>query len=205
MRTTTGMLTLVLVFLGGVMGGCRVSGPTTAELPAGRYGEAFEVVKDELRAQGYELERVDARAGVITTRPRASSGFWTPWVTDERRLRDELESSVHRQRRVVEVRFLAEGEGDVRRAGGPLTLDVRVRVERVYQPGVRTPAASVRLRHVSADPGFGDADMPLEQGGYGGGKRGAIFAVDQGADRALAADLAARLRRALGLGGDRRG
>ena len=201
MRVSAAMLTVVLAFLGGGVGGCRVSGPTSAEVPAGRYGEAFEVVKDELRAQGYELERVDARAGVITTRPRASSGFWTPWVTDERRLRDELESSVHRQRRVVEVRFLAEGEGDVREAGGALTLDVRVRVERVYQPGVRTPVASVRLRHVSEDPGVGSGDTPLETGEG----RGAIFAVEQGADRALAADLAARLRRALGLGVDRRG
>jgi len=201
MRTTAAMLTLALVLLGGATGGCRVSGPTTAEVPAGRYGEAFEVVKDELRSQGYELERVDARAGVITTRPRASSGFWTPWVTDERRLRDELESSLHRQRRVVEVRFLAEGEGDVREAGGPLTLDVRVRVERVYQPGVRTPAASVRLRHVSQDPGSGAVESSLVRGEG----RGTIFAVDQGADRALAADLAARLRRALGLGGDRWG
>jgi len=193
---------LFLVAFGLAAAGCRVSGPTTVGVSSERYGAAFGVVKDELRSQGFELERVDARAGVITTRPRASSGFWTPWVTYERRLRDEVESSLHRQRRVVEVRFAPAGGGeaagelggaDVREVVGDLTLGVRVRVERVYQPGVRTPAASVRLRHVSADTTLSSRVARDDAG--------AIFAVDQGADRALAADLAARLRRALERGG----
>jgi len=160
-----------------------VSGPTTTTVEASRYGEAFRVVEDTLREHGFELERVDARAGIITTRPQNSSGFFTPWVTSERRLRDETAASLHRQRRVVEVRFLG-GEGDRRSSEAPVVVDVSSRVERVYQPGVRTPTASVRLRHVSSDP--------TKRGGED------IFAVDQGADRALAADLNRRIAVKLG-------
>lgn len=177
------VLLLVVVLLGGVSG-CRVSGPTTTPIVAGGYAEAFDEVKDVLRDQGFELERVDARAGIITTRPQSSSGFFTPWVTSERRLRDEVEASFHRQRRVATVRFLG-GEGDRRMVDGPLTIDVDVRVERVYQPGVRAVPTSVRLRHVSEDPRHGDVSAEL-------------FAVDEGADRALAAELNRRIVRRLG-------
>lgn len=174
------LLTLVLAPLG-----CRVSGPTTTTVESDRYAEAFDVVKDTLREQGFELERVDARAGIITTRPQNSSGFFTPWVTSERRGRDEVASSLHRQRRIVEVRFLG-GEGDRRTAAAPVTVDVSARVERVYQPGVRATPASVRLRHVSEDltRGAGSDD---------------IFAVDHGTDRALAYELNRRIAVALGL------
>ncbi len=167
------------------MAGCRISGPTSTTLEPDRYAEAFEVVKDALRERGFELERVDARAGIITTRPQTSSGFFTPWVASERRPRDEMASSLHRQRRVVEVRFLG-GEGDRRTSREPVTVDVSARVERVYQPGVRTPTASVRLRHVSTDPTLGAGAED-------------IFAVDQGADRALAAELNRRIAVAMGL------
>ena len=177
------VLLLAVLLLG--VSGCRVSGPTTTAIGGDRYAEAFDEVKDVLREQGFELERVDARAGIITTRPQSSSGFFTPWVTSERRLRDEVESSFHRQRRVATVRFLG-GEGDRRMEMGPVTVDVDVRVERVYQPGVRAVPASVRLRHVSEDP-------------RGGSGTAELFAVDEGADRSLAAVLNSRIAQRLGL------
>lgn len=174
-----------LLTLLALAAGCRVSGPTTTTVEAERYPEAFDVVKDTLREQGFELERVDARAGVITTRPQNSSGFFTPWITSERRLRDEVASSLHRQRRVVEVRFRG-GEGDRRVSDQPVTVDVTTRIERVHQLGVRATPASVRLRHVSGDPTRGPAADD-------------IFAVDQGVDRALSAELNRRIAVALGL------
>ncbi len=176
---------VIAVLAALALGGCRVSGPTSTTVEASRYGEAFDVVRDTLRERGFELERVDARAGVITTRPQNSSGFFTPWVTSERRLRDEVASSIHRQRRVVEVRFRG-GEGDRRLAEEAVTVEVSSRVERVYQPGVRAGSASVRLRHVSEDPTLGSG---AEE----------IFAVNQGADRALAAELNRRIAVRLGL------
>ncbi len=171
---------------GLILGGCRASGPTAVTVGSDRFEEAFESTKDVLRAEGFELERVDARAGVITTRPLASSGFWTPWVTSERRLRDEVESTLHRQRRRAEVRFVTDSP-DARQASTPVRVDIDVRVERVYQPGVRATPASVRLRHVARRPG-----EPSPHGET-------VFAVDHSSDRALAAELTRRLAFALGL------
>jgi len=177
-----------LLMLGALaLGGCRVSGPTTVDVGAGRYAEAFEDAQDVLRAQGFELERVDARAGVITTRPLASSGLWTPWQTVERRVRDEAEATFHRERRRAEVRFLGP-EQSPPTVDAPVRADVDVRVERVYHPGVRASAASVRLRHVAEH-----ADRPASADEEG------VFAVDHSADRALASELARRLAERLGV------
>jgi hypothetical protein len=180
MMTRRVVLVLAAALASLALGGCRTSGPTDLTIGPERFDEAFEATKDVLRAEGFELERVDARAGIITTRPLASSGFWTPWITTERRLRDEMESSVHRQRRRAEVRFVTDAS-DARLAKGPVRVDVDVRVERVYQPGVRATPASVRLRHVSDRPG---EPSPRDE---------PVFAVDHSSDRALAAELARRL------------
>ena len=169
-----------------LLGGCRASGPTSVTVSPERYADAFAQTRDLLREQGFELERVDAREGVISTRPQNSSGFWTPWVTTEQRLGDEVEASLHRTRRTVEVRF--RGDGDDRRAAdAPVRIDIGVRVERVYQPGVRVNTTSVRLRHVTENP---QLVLPRDE---------PVFAVDHSADRALAATLTRRLADRLGV------
>jgi len=180
------MRTALLLMMLGVLAGCRTGTVTSLPVEPGGYADAFTGVTEVLRAQGYELERVDARAGIITTRPLASSGVWTPWITSERTARDEIESSLHRQRRLAEVRFLGT-QGDFRLTPDPLRLEVRVSVERVYQPGVRVTPASVRLRHVSEDPGL---DLPRDE---------PVFAVSMRSDQAAAAYLTGLLAERMGI------
>jgi hypothetical protein len=124
----------------------------------GAYAATFQAVKDELRAAGFELDRIDARAGVITTRPHVSAGLGTPWIGDETTIGQEFEGLLNRQRRTVRVVFTpSQGEPetrdaaapfDARRPGVELRAQVEVRVERVHRLGLRPSSASVRLSSV---------------------------------------------------------
>lgn len=136
---------------------------TTFDTPAGEYTRAFEAAKDELRAAGFELERVDARAGVITTRPSASAGLFTPWVRDEQTFGAELDGAANAERRVVTVRFLpaavSDGAGDLRDAEAALQGEVEVEVLRLYRPGRTPESASVRLTTQFRDPAWQAAGL----------------------------------------------
>lgn len=84
--------------------GCATTSPDI-EVPASEYTEAFTAARDVLHSYRFTLERVDARAGVITTQPRSSGGFLTPWNTLESTLGQEWEDTVHNQQRRVEIVF----------------------------------------------------------------------------------------------------
>ena len=94
--------------------GCQSppTGPTSLRIAPGSYSATFQAVKDELRSSGFELDRIDARAGVITTRPRASAGLATPWITDESTIEQEFEGALNRQQRTVTVRFAPTAQDD---------------------------------------------------------------------------------------------
>lgn len=136
---------------------------TTFETGAGEYTRAFEAAKDELRAAGFELERVDARAGVITTRPSASAGIFTPWVRDEQSFGAEWDGAANAERRIVTVRFapasVQDGAGDLRDAAAPLQGEVEVEVRRLYRPGRTPESASVRLTTQFRDPAWQAAGL----------------------------------------------
>jgi hypothetical protein len=161
---------------------------TTVETPAGAYARAFDAAKDELRDAGFELDRVDAREGVITTRPRASAGLWTPWTLDEQSAGDEIDGTFNAERRIVTVRFgpvtpAAAGgpTTDLRTLEGPLTARVEVAVHRLYRPGRIPESAAIRLTGYFRDDRLWQAGVQPD------------VTVAHGEDAALAAALAHRI------------
>ena len=119
------------------------------------YPRAFDATKDVLREMGFELDRIDASAGIITTRPRTGSGLGTPWVPTS----DGLNDLAHRNRRVASVRFAPVGverPDDLRAYDGAIDVEWTIEVQRVYVPGRRPSPTSVRLGGV-----WRDRDLPL--------------------------------------------
>jgi len=102
-------MVFILVGLTGV--GCASStGPVTVTVPPGRYAEAFAITKDEIRRLGFQLARIDARNGVITSQTHSTGGLATPWLPNEATFGDRVESLLHRdQRRIVVTFDLVDG------------------------------------------------------------------------------------------------
>jgi hypothetical protein len=117
----------------------------TFEVQAGDYPRAFAAAKDVLRAEGFALERVDSARGVITTRPRASSGLATPWLDHSTTPGDAVAGVLHRERRLVEVRFAPDEASDLPADAKPIIARVEVTVQRLGAPGRRADASSIRL------------------------------------------------------------
>jgi hypothetical protein len=144
------------------LAGCTAPPLTTAPellVEPGQYAAAFEAAKGALVERGYELERVDAREGVITSRPRTSAGLMTPWSSEHTSARQEVEDLVNDQERRVRVTFIPAGggtggdaaggagaaAGDLRAAPGPTVARVEVAVDRVNHVGQRVEPTSIRL------------------------------------------------------------
>lgn len=148
--------TLAASLVALLLGACAAAPTATSfDAPPGDYTRAFEAARDELRDAGFELDRVDARAGVITTRPHASAGFFTPWVADEQTLADDWDGTFNAEQRVVTVRFFPaapDANNDLREFTGPVTADVAVQVSRLYRPGRTLESSSVRLISQYRDP-----------------------------------------------------
>lgn len=132
------------------------------------YAGAFEAAKGVLLDRQFELERVDARAGVIVTRPRSGAGMLTPWTLGP--WNRPVEDTINAQRRVVEVRFEAAEEVDrppggvpdalasprpprpPGQAAGAIVVSVRVLIERRVAPTRRLDASAIRLTSTPFDP-----------------------------------------------------
>ncbi len=96
-------------------GGCasRETGSREFAIAPGGYAAAFDSAREVLRRMDFELERVDAAAGVITTLPHYSTGAFEPWDSTQSSLKDEWEDAVNMQARAVRVTFApAEGAAD---------------------------------------------------------------------------------------------
>lgn len=157
-------LIMATAWIAAGMGCAGAADTTELTVAGGRYGATFDAVRQVLRDERFELERVDATEGVITTRPRYSSGLVTPWDGVQSTLGQEAEDLLNNQRRVVRVTFEeAGGEGDssppptaapvdLRTAEEPLVMRVRVVVLRDYKPGWRVNTTSVRLSTHTVDP-----------------------------------------------------
>ncbi|MCE7973140.1 MAG: hypothetical protein DYG92_02270 [Leptolyngbya sp. PLA1] len=142
---------LLLLLPAAVLVGCAARGTGEFAVPAGRYDDAFVAARAVLRDSGFDIERVDARAGVITTLPKASAGWATPWDTEQSTPTQETSDLFNRQRREVRVAFEpAPAEGE------PVTGVVTVTVSRVQSPGVRPNPRSIQLTTISRDPSLSD-------------------------------------------------
>lgn len=184
-----GRIADVKMILGMMVAGCAVlascaSTPMDVEQRAfesSDYAKAFDAAKDVVREYSFELDRVDAASGVISTAPRAWSGAATPWVPFGSTPGDALGGFVQFEQRTARVEFLPAEEGverpaDMRSYEGPIRAEVSVTVERLYRPGRRVDATSVRLSGFTADPTIDPKGGPP-----------AAFAAEHRQDGALAA------------------
>jgi hypothetical protein len=150
---------ILITALAALLAGCRAASDSTElTLTAAQYPAAFEAAKDALVASHFELERVDAGSGVITTVAKPSSGLATPWDTEQTTLEQEWEDLLNRQQRRVRVTFepvqATDGgaAADLRDATGPIVGRVEVTIDRVHRPGWRLETTSLRFSSFSSDP-----------------------------------------------------
>jgi hypothetical protein len=154
-------------------------------VPAGGYAAAFDATREVLREYRFELERVDARAGVITTRAKSTAGMATPWDREQTTFKQEVEDLLNNQRRIARVQFRAEGAepGGPMPPEAPLIGRVEVTVYRVQTPGLRPSSRAIVTTNAATDPEL------LSQ------RIGASFEVEEAEDRELAWRLARRIHR----------
>lgn len=193
-----GRIAVVMMGVGLALGGCRSAGvPASVDLEPGAYARAFDETRDLLLARQFTLERVDARAGVITTQPKPTAGLATPWDTEQSSFRQEVEDLMNQQERQVRVVFAPAEESDptpgpgdapvdLREAPGPLVARFEVSLLRVSVPGARVEPSAIYLSSRTVDPALRDRGV---------GPRDRI-AIAQ--DPELSGRLADDLRRRLG-------
>lgn len=147
---------LVLVAV-AMLGGCASNRPQpTVAIAADAYPGGFDAAREALRSAGFELDRVDAQAGTITSQPRASAGLATPWDTQQTSAMQELSDLVNQQRRRVRITFTAAGSDAPPVAGTPVEARVEVFIDRLQQPGLRVPSKAVTLWSVARDPALAE-------------------------------------------------
>ena len=197
------MRRILIAILAAWMGGCAPSRalPPTLSVGPGRYAEAFDAAREVLRAARFEIDRVDAAAGAISTEPKRSSGLAMPWDRDQSSFGQEIEDLVNHQQRVVRVTFEPEGSGapggggqvgegpaaaDLRGHEGPMVARVHVVIERERRPGWRVESVSIGSSSFTRDPALGPRGML--------GSYWVPVARDPGLEGRIAARIAERLR-----------
>jgi hypothetical protein len=162
------MIRLLILMLAAVAlgaGGCAIpSAPPDVAVAPDQYSAAFDAARDTLRRYQFELERVDARAGVITTRPKMTGGLATPWDRQQSTLAQEWEDFVNEQQRTVRITFepaATDGSppppadskpADLRLVEGPVTAHVDVVIERIEHTGRRLEPTAIRYSSITQDP-----------------------------------------------------
>lgn len=150
-------------------GGCAGSRAATnrVQVEQAGYATAFNAAIEKLRELGFQPDRIDARAGIVTSEPLGSAGLLTPWDRTQGSLGDELGDAVHRQRRVVRIEFVPVNDAEpdpqsplVTSPGsqaGPVSIPapvgesralsarVRVTIERVERANEQLDPSSIRL------------------------------------------------------------
>lgn len=161
-----------------LLGGCASRPATDGQggrfvVEPGNYEAAFDVARDKLAGLGFTLNRIDARAGVLTTMPLASGGLGTPWDRHQMTFKAEVADLAHAQQRSVRITFIPASEidhlpSDEARSqieGGELKApivdraeterlvgQVQVTIERLYEPYWRLSGVSVRHSSRATDP-----------------------------------------------------
>ncbi|MGE3109983.1 MAG: hypothetical protein AB7G11_07205 [Phycisphaerales bacterium] len=157
-------------------------------LDASEYAPAFDAARLVLRDMRFDLERIDARVGVISTAPKRTAGLATPWDREQQTAGQELEDLVQHQRRVVRVTFVPadpassatgaspdaaapdskqlsdqppadDGFFDLLDTPQPTTMSVRAYFQRVNRPNWQVDSTSIRLNHYAYDPELAARDL----------------------------------------------
>ncbi|MGP1345979.1 MAG: hypothetical protein ACTS3F_04825 [Phycisphaerales bacterium] len=138
---------------------CAAPTPDPAlSIGPGQYTTAFDAALNELRNQGFELDRIDARNGIITTAPRASAGLATLWIAHASTPGGAVDDTIHPDRRTAAIAFQPAGtavpgqESDLRTHAGPIDASVRVSVLRLRRAGRHLDPTGIRLAGWWTDP-----------------------------------------------------
>lgn len=147
------------------LGGCASSVDHSGHFSFARsdYTAAFDTSRDVLRGYRFELERIDAEAGVISTVPEFSPGLLQPWSPLQTGLGDEWEDTLNHQSRAVRVTFEPDGPESMRgsvwvtvlreqRAGRRLDSETVGGSTFTVDPQLRERHSSVYLVPVRRDP-----------------------------------------------------
>jgi hypothetical protein len=110
MNTTFGMIgrLLVVALAGFILAGCRAPGPTTSRVEAqladeDAYRHFWLHAIRSVRHFGYDLDRADPAAGVITSRPLTSKQWFEFWRNDTLAADQVLEASLQTVRRKINL------------------------------------------------------------------------------------------------------
>lgn len=181
------LMGLVLLAIGLPVGGCASGDErATFDVPPGQYAQAFDHTKDVVRAWGFELDRVDAARGIITTKPTAASGFATPWINHAQGLNDAWRNTTRPERRVVRVGFAPlAGEAPPDRRAYPEAMrgTIEVGILVLDRPWRRPDPTSIRFTSVALDP------VAINRG------EGGVREYEADLDQALAGRLARSIER----------
>jgi hypothetical protein len=150
-------------------GGCAsYTAPVVAETPltgeARRFEALWRASQDVLREKyDFELDRLDRRAGVVTTRPLTGPQLAEGWRKDAVGLDARLESTVQTIYRVASVRIVADGTG---RDDPQVTVDIW-RSDRPA-PQITSVSQAYGMFLLSGDEGIRDRrrmllDVPVEE------------------------------------------
>lgn len=168
MHPRPGLLIVCALLAPGLAGCATADSPTELVIEAGDYPHVFEAAKATLRSMRFDLERIDARAGVISTAEKSTAGLFMPWDAGWSSFRQDLEDTVQHQRRRARITFERpeaagapppESDQDLREQTGLLTMRVRVVIERVQRPGWRINTTSIGLSTRAVDPALAGRDM----------------------------------------------
>lgn len=127
--------------------GCASStrGGASFTIGADRYAQTIAAAKETLLDARFELDRVDARAGVIETLPKHSAGLGTPWDADQTSLEQEWSDLLNHHERVARlvVEPVSGPTDNLTEATGDLRATVEVIVYRVRRSGWRVETESI--------------------------------------------------------------
>lgn len=141
-----GLLGLLAAAL--VLGGCQASGEARFEIAPGAFETAFDASRQALREYQFELERVDATEGVITTAPKASAGIATPWHREQSTLGHEFNDLLNQHERAIRIEFVPVPSGESQASSGV----IRATVFRLQSPGLRPASRAIGSSTTTLDP-----------------------------------------------------
>jgi predicted nucleic acid-binding Zn-ribbon protein len=168
------MRCVLVMLLGLVLGGCSPAGPRVFTFEASSYPAVFDAAREEIRGARFELNRVDARNGVISTELKETGGLATPRDFEQQSLGQEWQDLLNDQLREVRVWFRPVGEEPAREAdevdpgadlramasgGGEIEATVEVILHRRRQPGWQVETESIRRSGKYTTPEFGRRQM----------------------------------------------
>lgn len=153
---------------GGAVGGCAVpTEPATFTVSEGRLQDAIDATRAVLREYRFELDRIDAGEGVVSSQPKETAGAVSFWEPDQSTLKAEWDDLANRHARQVRVSFEPTGRDGAgsgaaqhdpervptdARDGGERTGVVEVTLLRYRRPGWKLETEAVAWSAHAVDP-----------------------------------------------------